>query len=276
MKKCGYIAVLGETNAGKSTLVNRLVGQKVSIVSRKVQTTVSRILGIAIEGESQIILADTPGFVSNRQSEVLEKISWEASREAVCILFLVDVNKSNLDKSIALLQRIPADKKVTLVLNKVDLIHKPKLLGIADRLCKEREFDQVFMISSLNGSGVGDLKKYLADIVPEGEWEFDGDEITDSDFAKYTSEITREHLYHRVHQEIPYQCKVVTTSYEEKPNGKIFIEQDILVKSVAHRIILVGQGGSKLKAIGSAAREELSELLGKEINLKLNVVVESK
>lgn len=278
-KRCGFVAVLGETNAGKSTLVNKLVGQKVSIVSRKVQTTLSRILGIAISGNSQIILIDTPGFVSDRKtvdrrSESLEKTAWDAFRETEEVLFVVDAHKRDFEKSVALLQKINKKKKISLVLNKVDLIMKEKLLEIASKFSKIRDFENVFMVSSLSGDGVKDIEKYLAEVVPEGEWLFPEDEVTDSSFEKFTSEITREHLYHRIHQEIPYRCKIITENYRNESDGSVRIAQDILVKSKAHKIILLGHNGRKIRAIGVAARRELSELLGREVHLFLNVVVE--
>lgn len=278
-KRCGFVAVLGETNAGKSTLINQLVGQKVSIVSRKVQTTLSRILGIAISGSSQIILMDTPGFVSDcksadQRSDALEKTAWDAFRETDEVLFVVDAHKRAFEKSMALLQKIDEKKKVSLVLNKVDLIMKEKLLGIASEFAKIRDFENVFMVSSLSGDGVKDIEKYLAKVVPEGEWLFPEDEVTDSSFEKFTSEITREHLYHRIHQEIPYRCRVVTENYRNEKDGSVKIAQNIFVKSKAHKIILLGHSGGKIKAIGLAARRELSELLGREVHLFLNVVVE--
>lgn len=278
-KRCGFAAVLGETNAGKSTLVNKLVGQKVSIVSRKVQTTLSRILGIAISGSSQVILIDTPGFISDckssdHRSDILEKTAWDAFRETEEILFVIDAHKRDLEKSTALLQKIDKQKKISLVLNKVDLIMKEKLLEIASEFSKIRDFENVFMVSSLNGDGVKDIEKYLARVVPKGEWLFPGDEVTDSSFEKFTSEITREHIYHRVHQEIPYRCRVVTENYRNESDGSVRIAQNIVVKSNAHKVILLGHKGSKIRAIGSAARRELSELLGREVHLFLNVVME--
>lgn len=278
-KRCGFVAVLGETNAGKSTLVNKLVGQKVSIVSRKVQTTLSRVLGIAMSGNNQIILIDTPGFISDhktadQRSEVLEKTAWDAFRETEEVLFVVDAHKRDLKKSMALLHKIDQKKKVSLVLNKIDLIKKEKLLEIASEFSKIRDFENVFMVSSLSGDGVKDIKEYLAKTVLEGEWLFPEDEITDSSFEKFTSEITREHLYHRIHQEIPYRCRVVTENYRNESDGSVRVAQDILVKSKAHKVILLGHNGSKIKAIGLAARRELSELLGREVHLFLNVVVE--
>ncbi len=277
-QRCGYVAVLGETNAGKSTLINKLVGQKVSIVSRKIQTTLSRTLGIAIYKNSQIILIDTPGFLhsNTKSAESLSKVAWDAFRETENILFVIDVNKKNFDDSIALLKKIDAAKKVSLVMNKIDLIHKPELLKIAATFSAVRNFEKIFMVSSIDGSGVKDILKYLAEIVPQNDWIYPQDEITDSSFEKYTSEITREHIYHRLHKEIPYRCKIETGSYEDQKDGSIKIVQNIHVKNNAHKVIFLGHDGGKIKAIGEAARKELSDLLERNVHLFLHVLVDEK
>jgi GTP-binding protein Era len=273
MKKCGFVAVLGETNAGKSTLINRLVGEKVSIVSRKIQTTISKTLGIAMHKESQIIFIDTPGFSKDKHSENLEKIAWDSFRESEEILFVVDACKKKIDSSIALLKKIHAAKKVSLVMNKIDLIHKPKLLEIAEIFSQSRSLENIFMVSSLTGSGTDRILDYLAETIPENEWIYDEGEITDSSFEKYTSEITREHIYHRLHQEIPYKCVVKTENYQNQPDGSIKIVQNIHVKKEAHRIIFLGHNGGKIKAIGEASRKELTSLLGKKVHLFLHVLI---
>lgn len=270
-KKCGYVAVLGETNAGKSTMINKIVGQKVSIVSRKIQTTLTRILGVAVYEDSQIILIDTPGFLRKGSAESLAKITWDAFREADDILFLIDVSKKSFDASIALLKKIDSAKKVSLVMNKVDLVHKPKLLEIAAMFSDIRKFENVFMISSLTGSGIDDILKYLDSIMPEREWMFKDDEITDSSFEQYVSEITREHIYHRLHQEIPYKCVVKTENYQNQKDGSIKIIQNIFVKNTAHKAIFLGHKGGKIKAIGEASRLELEELLNRKVHLFLHV-----
>lgn len=288
MKKCGFITVLGETNAGKSTLVNKLVGQKVSIVSRKQQTTLFRINGIAVCGDSQIIFVDTPGFLRRKQTsdasskcvpakkaDNLERIAWGAFRENELIMFVVDANKKDQSGVFNLLKKIDDSKKVVLVLNKIDLIHKVKLLELVDKLKELHSFLDVFMISALKNDGVEELKKCLADLMPEHEWLYNDDEATDQSFETYVAEITREQIYDKVHQEVPYKCNVITRSYEQDSNNHIIIYQDIHVKLNSHKTIIVGHNGSKIKEIGIAARRELSRLLDCKISLYLKVVVDS-
>lgn len=273
MKKCGFIAVLGETNAGKSTLVNKIVGKKISIVSRKVKTTTSKILGILVDGEVQVILVDTPGFMKQK-SQKLEKIAWDAFRETDEILFVIDAAKKNLESSIKLLEKIDSLKKVSLVLNKVDLVHKPELLEIAKKLSEIRSFENIFMTSCTQEKGVEDIKTYLLSIMPESEWMYPEDVITDSSLEKYTAEITREHLYHRIHKEIPYKCVIETESIEEASDASLKIVQKIFVSTDSHKSIVIGHNGAKIKAIGSAAREELSNLLQVNVHLFLHVFVD--
>ncbi|MBR1734502.1 MAG: GTPase Era, partial [Alphaproteobacteria bacterium] len=221
---------------------------------------------------------DTPGFPYNasKVSESVSKITWDASRETDYIIFVIDVSKKKLDTSINILKKISTEKKVVLVMNKIDLIHKPELLKIADFFSKIREFEKIFMISSINGSGTDDFLKYCANIIPDGEWIYPEDEITDSSFEKYTSEITREHIYHRLHHEIPYKCTVETENYQQQSDGSIKIVQNIYVKNNAHKIIFLGHNGEKIKAIGKATRKELSNLLNRNVHLFLNVVVKEK
>jgi GTP-binding protein Era len=209
------------------------------------------------------------------QQNSLEKTAWDAFREADDILFVVDASKKKFYTSVELLQKIDSAKKVSLVMNKVDLVHKPKLLEIASMFSNVRNFENIFMVSSLTGSGVDDILKYLDSILPIGDWIYAQDEITDSSFEKYTAEITREHIYHRLHQEIPYKCVVTTENYQTQKDGSVKIVQNILVKNTAHKAIFLGRRGGKIKAIGAAAREELSQLLGRKVHLFLHVQVET-
>ena len=270
MKKCGFITVLGETNAGKSTLVNRLVGQKVSIVSRKRQTTIGRITGIAVHGDSQMIFIDTPGFLRGEKHKNPEKIAWDAFRESDLVMFVVDANKKNMDNSLALLQKI-SSKQVVLVLNKIDLVHKPKLLQLVDKF--GNDFLRVFMVSSLKRDGIDELKRYLAELMPESEWIYNNDEATNMPFEEYVSEITREHVYDQLHQEIPYECTIKTVNYRKKSNH-MEIHQEICVKTESQKSIVIGNEGKKIKSIGIASRRELSRLLGCRVDLFLRVTVD--
>lgn len=274
LKKVCFVTVIGETNSGKSTFINKIIGQKVSIVSRKIQTTVARVLGISIWKNTQIILIDTPGFARNRPIISLEKIAWDAFRETDDILFLVDAAKKNLNSCITILKKIDHAKKVSLILNKVDLVHKPKLLELASMFSNIRKFENIFMISSLTGSGIETILDYLDSVAIENEWIYGEDEITDMPFEKYVSEITREHIYHRLHQEIPYKCNVQTKLCENKEDGSIKIVQDIYVATKAHKVIVIGENASKIKAIGKASRAELSTLLEKKVHLFLHVLVD--
>lgn len=274
MKKCGFVSVIGETNSGKSTLVNAIVGQKVSIISRKVQTTLDRILGIAVHADSQIIFLDTPGFFYKRRADNLERIAWNASRESNEILFVVDGHKKNLDISFDILSKIDTKKRVSLVINKIDLVLKLDLLQIAEKFSHARQLENVFMVSALKNDGVSDIVRYLSNIIPEHEWLYDADEVTDQSFDKYVAEITREHLYDKIHHEIPYLCKVVTDHYEQ--NGCIKIWQTIFVKSESQKKILLGHNGYKIKSIGMGAREELSRILEQKVELFLQIKVNNK
>lgn len=275
-RRFGYVSVIGETNAGKSSLLNLLVGSKVSIVSRKVQTTQKKILGIAMFGESQVALLDTPGFFKQRSVDNLERSAWNAFRESELVLFLVDVSRRNFSKSESLLSKIDGAKKIVLILNKIDLIHKPDLLAIVHRFSQIREYERVFMISCLNQSGIGDLSLYLQTAMPVGEWEFDQSETINQSTGDYLSEITREHVLHRVHHEIPYNCVVETIAVQDQTDGSIEIAQDILVQKEGYKKILIGARGSKIRAIRIASETEMSALLERKVSLILHVKVMKK
>lgn len=274
-KKCDVISVLGETNAGKSTMINALVGQKVSIVSRKVQTTISNISGILTEGNTQIVLIDTPGFFKSKNALNYERKTWEAFRGSDLVIFVVDANKKNFNVSTGLLEKIDKQKKVILVLNKVDLVKKAKLLSIVQKFAQIRDFYEVFLISSTNNDGIDKLRNFLLNNAPEGDWMFDEEETTDQSTEDYVAEITREHLYDLVHQEIPYSAQVKTIAIEQRKNGGLKIFQEIIVQKETHKTMIIGHGATKIKAIGEASRKELQEIFGCPVQLFVTVKQES-
>lgn len=274
--RCGFIAIIGAPNAGKSTLVNALVGAKVTIVSHKVQTTRALVRGIAMEGASQVILVDTPGLFSpkRRLDRAMVSAAWGGAADADRVLVLVDAKKGVDEAVDAILDKIgdirqPKD----LVLNKVDLVDRPKLLDLATAINERATFDQTFMISSTTGSGVMDLKRHLAAVVPAGPWHYPEDEISDVPARMLAAEITREKLYHRLHDELPYDATVETESYEERKDGSIRIEQTIYVVREGQRKIMLGKRGDTIKLISTSAREELSKLFETKVHLFLFVKV---
>ena len=278
-QRCGFVSVIGLPNAGKSTLVNTIVGTKVSIVSRKVQTTRSRILGIALHGNSQIVLIDTPGIFNAKKT--LEKAMVNAAlssfEESDFIVHIVDAAAKNaVTKNVALQEalRERGAKSVILALNKIDNIDKIKLLALTQEMNEAYPYQATFMISALDGRGVKDLKSYLAGIVPEGIWMYDEDQITDMPMRLMAAEITREKIYDQAHQEIPYSVFVKTENWENFDNGSVKISQLIYVQRDTQKRILLGKGGAKIKAIGKAARAELEEILGVRVHLKTFVRVQ--
>ncbi|RKF19195.1 GTPase Era [Altericroceibacterium spongiae] len=274
---CGVAAILGAPNAGKSTLVNRLVGQKVAITSAKAQTTRARMLGIALKDETQIILADTPGIFSPRRKldRAMVTAAWEGAHEADAIVLVVDSVKQRrheLEPLLEALARRPERK--LLALNKVDASKKEPLLALAQDLTSKVEFESVFFISALDGEGVEDLKDHLAKLMPEGPWHYPEDQVSDTSERLLAAEITREQLYRQLHEELPYDSAVRPEAYKIRPDGSIEIHQQIVVGRETQRPIVLGKGGQKIKAIGEAARKELSELLGVKVHLFLHVKVE--
>ncbi len=274
MKKFGFIAVVGEPNAGKSTLINQLVGQKVSIVSPKVQTTRQRILGIAISGEAQLVLIDTPGIFApkKRLDRAMVASAWEAGKDADQIILIVDASQKSQARSLEILKGLDG-RKVILALNKVDAVDKAKLLKIAQQYSAFENVVEIFMISALTGDGVSDLMAHLVAQAPEGVWMFPEDDITDMPQRLWAAEITREQLYHQLHQELPYETFIETEAWEEFDNGDVKINQVIYVNRDSQKSIILGKRGSKIKEISQAARTELASLLGRKVHLYLYVKV---
>jgi GTP-binding protein Era len=276
---CGLVAVLGAPNAGKSTLVNMLVGQKVAIVSAKAQTTRARLMGIALEGETQIILADTPGLFApkRRLDRAMVAAAWEGAQEADAIVLVVDARKKRRDYLADILASLKdrPERKI-LVLNKVDETPKEPLLIAAEELAGNEQFAEVFFVSALTGDGVPELKARLAELMPEGPWHYPEDQVSDASERLLACEITREQLYRQLHDELPYDSAVRPESYTQRKDGSVEIHQQIIIARDSQKGIVLGKGGSKLKAIGEAARKELSELLGSKVHLFLHVKVDER
>ena len=277
--RCGLVAIVGAPNAGKSTLVNALVGQKVAIVSPKAQTTRTRLMGIAIHGEAQLLLVDTPGIFEPRRrlDRAMVQAAWGGTQDADLIALVVDAKAGlgpKVEKIVATLSARPEPK--LLVLNKVDVAAKEKLLVHAARLTEQLSFDAVFMVSATTGDGLDDLKSAFAARVPEGPWHFPEDQVSDATERVMAAEVTREQLYLQLHAELPYASAVETEKYEERPDGSVEIHQQILVARPTQRAIVIGRGGDRLKQIGTAARAELGTLLGRRVHLYLHVKVNAR
>jgi GTPase len=274
--RCGHVAVIGAPNAGKSTLVNALVGQKVAIVSPKAQTTRVRLMGVALEGDAQIILVDTPGiFAPNRRLDrAMVAAAWEGATEADLILFIVDGRAGagpKVEKILDNLKNRPERK--WLLLNKVDIAAKDKLLTLTQKLADACAFEEIFYISAHDGDGMAELKAAIAGAMPEGEWHFPEDQVSDATDRLMAAEITREQLYLQLHEELPYASTVETEKYVERPDGSLEIYQQILVARETQRAIILGKGGARIKAIGAAAREEIAKSMGVKVHLYLHVKV---
>src|ERR1700744_4619443 len=273
---CGFVALIGATNAGKSTLLNALVGSKISIVTPKVQTTRALIRGIAIEGAVQLIFVDTPGIFAPRRrlDRAMVGSPWGSTHDADIVAFLIDAHKGIQEDEEAILRgltEVRAPK--VLVLNKVDLIDKPKLLALAQSLNERAAFAATFMISARSGSGVDDLKAFLAAQVPSGPWLYPEDQISDAPLRQLAAEITREKLYLRLHQELPYQSTVETEVWKDLPDGSVRIEQTIYVERESQRKIVLGKSGQAIKAIGPDARREIAQVAEQPVHLFLHVKV---
>ncbi|BBC72846.1 GTPase Era [Altererythrobacter sp. B11] len=277
--KCGVVAVIGAPNAGKSTLVNQLVGQKVAITSAKAQTTRARLLGIALAGPVQIILADTPGIFAPRRrlDRAMVNAAWEGAVAADAILLVVDPVKQRrheLEPLLEVLKDRPERK--LLALNKVDISKKEPLLELAQDLAGKVSFEEVFFISALSGDGVPELKEHLASLMPEGPWHYPEDQVSDASERLLAAEVTREQLYRQLHEELPYDSAVRPESYQHRRDGSVEIHQQIVVGRDSQKPIMLGKRGARIKAIGEAARAELSEILGVKVHLFLHVKVDER
>jgi GTPase len=275
-RRCGFIALIGAPNAGKSTLINALVGTKVTIVSHKVQTTRALLRGIAIEGEAQLVFVDTPGIFAPRRrlDRAMVSTAWAGAHDADIVGVLIDAKRGIDGEASALLDGLAAvSQRKALLLNKVDVAEKPALLGLAQTANGRASFCATFMISALTGDGVADFKRWLAAEVPPGPWHYPEDQITDAPLRQLAAEITREKLYLRLHQELPYQSTVETASWQERTDGSVRIEQTIYVERESQRKIVLGKGGQTIKAIGAEARREIAEVIEQPVHLFLFVKV---
>ena len=283
----GFVALIGAPNSGKSTLLNALVGAKVSIVSRKVQTTRARVLGIAIEGAAQIVFVDTPGIFAPRKrlDRAMVAAAWQGAEDADLVALLVDAHqnvRANDRETEAIVAKLAgggrkaAGRKAVLVLNKVDLVNPPQLLGLAERLNRTGVFSDIFMISALTGDGVGDLRRHFAKAMPPGPWLYPEDQISDMPDRLLAAELVREQLFENLHQELPYALTVETEAWEERKDGSVKIDATIFVERDSQRAIVLGKGGERIKAVGAAARKELEVLFERRVHLFLFVKVRGK
>ena len=275
-QRCGLVAVLGAPNAGKSTLVNALVGQKVAIVSPKAQTTRVRLMGVAIEGDTQLLLVDTPGIFEpkRRLDRAMVQAAWGGAEGADVLALVVDA-KGGLGSKVTTIAEAIKDRREPkyLILNKVDLADKGKLLLHAEKLTGMVEFDEVFFVSASTGDGLPELKAHLAARMPEGPWHFPEDQVSDATERSLASEVTREQLYLQLHAELPYASTIETEQYLERQDGSVEIHQQILVERPTQRAIVLGKGGARIKEIGARARAELSSIMGRPVHLYLHVKV---
>jgi GTP-binding protein Era len=271
--KAGFVAVIGAPNAGKSTLVNALVGQKVAIVSPKAQTTRARLMGIAIDGPTQILLVDTPGIFApkRRLDRAMVAAAWTGAQDADLILLVIDASEKLREEVLEGLEK--REHPLFLVLNKIDLVKKEKLLALASDLTARLNPDQVFMISAAQGDGVADLKQALAAAMPSGPWLYPEDEVSDATDRMIAAELTREQIVNQLHQELPYATAVETETWTDRPDGSTEIRQQILVERDSQKAIVIGKGGRRLKEIGASARAQIAEHLGRPVHLFLHVKV---
>ena len=269
----GFVAVIGAPNAGKSTLVNALVGQKVAIVSPKAQTTRARLMGIALDGPTQILLVDTPGIFEPRRrlDRAMVAAAWTGAQDADLILLVIDASEKVREQVLESLEK--REQPLFLALNKIDLVKKEKLLALAADVTARLNPEKVFMISAAQGDGVADLKQALADAMPEGPWLYPEDEVSDATDRMIAAELTREQIVNQLHQELPYATAVETETWTDRPDGSTEIRQQVLVERDSQKAIVIGKGGRRLKEIGAAARAQIAAHLGRPVHLVLHVKV---
>jgi GTP-binding protein Era len=277
--RAGFIALIGEPNAGKSTLTNAMVGTKISIVTHKVQTTRARIRGVALEGNAQLVFVDTPGLFRPRRrlDRAMVAAAWGGAADADIVVLMIEAHRG-LTPGVqaileALTEKVSAHRTVVLAINKIDRVEAPKLLALSEKLNAAYPFAATFMISAERGHGVADLRRWLAERLPEGPWLYPEDQIADLPMRMIAAEITREKLTLRLHQELPYQLTVETEAWDERPDGSARVDQVIYVMRDGHKGIVVGNRGESIKAIGKLAREELTEMMGRPVHLFLQVKV---
>ncbi|REC58548.1 GTPase Era [Rhodosalinus sediminis] len=279
--RAGFAALIGEPNAGKSTLTNRMVGAKVSIVTHKVQTTRARIRGVAIEGDAQIVFVDTPGLFAPRRrlDRAMVAAAWGGAADADVVVLLVEAHRGltpGVEEILARLEEVAGDRPVALAINKIDRVKAEALLGLSKTLNDRFDFARTFMISAEKGHGVEDLRRWLAGMMPEGPWLYPEDQIADLPLRMLAAEITREKATLRLHQELPYQLTVESENWEERKDGAARVDQVIYVAREGHKGIVLGHRGETIKAISQAAREELEDFLGRKIHLFVQVKVRER
>jgi GTPase len=275
-RRCGFVALIGAPNVGKSTLINAIVGAKVAIVSHKVQTTRALLRGIATQGDAQLVFIDTPGIFQPRRrlDRAMVAGAWMGAGDADIVGAMIDAKRGLDDESSALMERLAGlERSKILIVNKIDLVEKPTLLTLVKNAAERVAFAAIFMVSALSGDGIADLKEWLAGHVPVGPWHYPEDQITDAPLRQLAAEITREKLYLRLHQELPYQSTVETNSWKELKDGSVRIEQTIYVERVSQRKIVLGKGGQTIKAIGAEARREIADMAEHPVHLFLFVKV---
>ncbi len=279
MSRAGFVALIGEPNAGKSTLLNRMVGAKVSIVTHKVQTTRARIRGVCMEGDAQIVFVDTPGLFRPRRrlDRAMVAAAWGGAADADLIVLLIEAHRGLTEGTEAIIdslkERVPGKVRVALAINKIDRVKAETLLALTQKMNEAYPFAETFMISAEKGYGVDKLREWLAGELPEGEWFYPEDQIADLPMRMIAAEMTREKLTLRLHEELPYQLTVETEKWEDRPDGSTRVDQIVYVSRDGHKGIVLGNKGETIKAIGQAARIEMKEFLGREVHLFLQVKV---